>query len=127
MPCPPPSHISTAQYSFLKLYAPTPKCFQTLNPSFLVHMASHMVLWWIERPPESTIKSIIVPLTNMGYLGSLKNPELLYILRHSSVTALFKTSAVTHKGLQAFLHCRQHYSKLQQSHIKGCKHVLHCR
>ncbi len=52
--------------------------------------------------PESTIKSINVPLTNMGYLGSLKNPELLYILRHSSVTALFKTSAVTHKGLQAF-------------------------
>ncbi len=51
--------------------------------------------------PESTIKSIIAPLTNMGYLGSLKNPELLYILRHSSVTALFKTSAVTHKGLQA--------------------------
>ncbi len=46
---------------------------------------------------ESTIKSIIVPSTNMGYLGSLKNPKLLYILRHSSVTALFKTSAVTHK------------------------------
>ncbi len=50
MPCPPPSHISTAQYSFLKLYAPTPTYFQTLNPSFLVHMASRMVLWWIELP-----------------------------------------------------------------------------
>ncbi len=37
---------------------------------------------------ESTIKSIIVPSTNMGFLGSLKNPKLLYILRHSSVTHL---------------------------------------
>ncbi len=48
---------------------------------------------------QSTIKSIIVPSTNMGYLCSLKNPKLLYILRHSSVT--------------------WSYSKLQQSHIKG--------
>ncbi len=39
---------------------------------------------------ESTKKSIIVPSTNMGYLGSLKNPKLLYILRHSSVTAVKK-------------------------------------
>ncbi len=68
MPCPPPSHISTAQYSFLRLYALTRTCFQTPNPSFLVHMASHM-----DRASlESTIKSIIVPSTNMGYLCSLK-------------------------------------------------------
>ncbi len=50
MPCPSPSHISMAQYSFLKWYAQTQTCFQTLNPSFLVHMASHTVLSWIERP-----------------------------------------------------------------------------
>ncbi len=50
MPCPPPFPISTAQYSFLKWYALTRTCFQTLNPSFLVHMANHMVLWWIELP-----------------------------------------------------------------------------
>ncbi len=53
---------------------------------------------------QSTIKSIIVPSTNMGYLCSLKNPKLLYILRHSSVT--------------------WSYSKLQQSHIRVCKHVF---
>ncbi len=73
-------------------------CFNALPPLRLTFQRHSPVFWysmpWLQvlsntksviLGSQSTIKSIIVPLTNMGYLCSLKNPKLLYILRHSSV------------------------------------------
>ncbi len=72
MPGPPPSHISTAQYSFLKFYCPDAEVLSNTKSVILgSHGKSHGLM--VDRAPlESTIKSIIVPSTNMGYLGSLK-------------------------------------------------------
>ncbi len=95
-------------------------CFNALPPLRLTFQR-HSTVFWYSMPwlqvlsntksvilgSQSTIKSIIVPLTNMGYLCSLKKKKktkLLYILRHSSVT--------------------WSYSKLQLLHIKVCKHVF---
>ncbi len=131
-PAPPPSHILTAQYSFLKLMP----WLQVLSTTKYVILGS-----------QSTIKSIIVPSTNMGYLCSLKTLNFctfsdihqshgliqnfsfytLTVCKHvfiaDSLIQNFHT--LTHKrfasmsSLQIAL-----FKSSTHSHIKVCKHVF---
>ncbi len=95
-------------------------CFNALPPLRLTFQRHSPVFWysmpWLQMlsntksvilGSQSTIKSIIVPLTNMGYLCSLKTLNFCTFSDiHQSTNIIQNFNSHTFNGLQACLHCR---------------------
>ncbi len=95
-------------------------CFNALPPLRLTFQRHSPVFWysmpWLQvlsntksviLGSQSTIKSIIVPLTNMGYLCSLKTLNFCTFSDiHQSTNIIQNFNSHTFNGLQACLHCR---------------------
>ncbi len=95
-------------------------CFNALPPLRLTFQRHSPVFWysmpWLQvlsntksviLGSQSTIKSIIVPSTNMGYLCSLKTLNFCTFSDiHQSTNIIQNFNNHTFNGLQACLHCR---------------------